>query len=142
MCDHLQNPPTFDGKLLEPGMHLNGIGAHTVDARELDTAAILKSKVVVDSAESALVETGDLIIPLTKEGISVEHIWAELGEIVADKKKGRTSEDEITLLKSVGIAAKDVASAKVIYERTEGSWYRLELTVLLHFLAFFLNRYS
>jgi alanine dehydrogenase len=117
VCATTSKTPVFDGKLLEPGMHLNGIGSHTADAREFDTTAILKSKVVVDSRESALAEAGDLIIPLTKGAISVEHIWAELGQIVAGKKKGRTSEDEITLFKSVGIAAQDVASAKVIYER-------------------------
>jgi len=117
VCATTSKTPVFDGKLLEPGMHLNGIGSHTPDAREFDTTAILKSKVVVDSRESALAEAGDLIIPLDKGVISVEHIWAELGEIVAGKKKGRTSEDEITLFKSVGIAAEDVASAKVIYER-------------------------
>ena len=117
VCATTSKIPIFDGELLEPGTHLNGIGSHTADARELDTTAILKSKVVVDSRESALAEAGDLIIPLTKGLISIEHIWAELGEIVAGKKEGRTSEDEITLFKSVGIAAQDVVSAKVIYER-------------------------
>ena len=117
VCATTSKIPVFDGKLLEPGMHLNGIGSHTTDARELDTTTILKSKVVVDSRESALAEAGDLIIPLTNGAISVEHIWAELGEIVAGKKKGRASEEEITLFKSVGIAAQDVASAKVIYDR-------------------------
>ncbi len=117
VCATTSKTPVFDGKLLESGTHLNGIGSHTPDARELDTISILKSKVVVDSRESALAEAGDLIIPLTKGVISVEHIWAELGEIIAGKKKGRTSEDEITLFKSVGIAAQDVASAKVIYVR-------------------------
>lgn len=117
VCATTSKTPVFDGKLLEPGMHLNGIGSHTPDAREFDTSAILKSKVVVDSRASALAEAGDLIIPLAKGAISVDHIWAELGEIVTGKKKGRISEDEITLFKSVGIAAEDVATAKVIFER-------------------------
>ena len=53
----------------------------------LDTLTIIKSKVVVDSRESALTEAGDLVIPLTNGEISAEHIWAELGEIVTGKKK-------------------------------------------------------
>jgi len=117
VCATTSRTPVFDGKLLKPGTHLNCVGSHTADARELDTLTIIKSKVVVDSRESALTEAGDLVIPLTNGEISAEHIWAELGEIVTGKKKGRTSEEEITLFKSVGIAAQDVASAKVIYER-------------------------
>jgi len=117
VCATTSKNPVFDGRSVALGCHLNGIGSHTADAREFDTVTVVRSKVVVDSRESALTEAGDLIIPLTDGVISVEHIWAELGEIIVGKKKSRTSEDEITLFKSVGIAAQDVASAKVIYER-------------------------
>jgi len=117
ICASTARTPVFKGEWLEPGMHINATGSHTPDTRELDTATIKRSKVVVDSREAALKEAGDLLIPIGEKSISSQHIWAELGEIILGKKEGRTSSQEITLFKSVGLALQDVSTAAVAYRK-------------------------
>jgi len=109
--------PLFDGSLVRPGTHINGIGSHSPTARELDTAIIQRSKVVVDSVEACLKEAGDIMIPLQEGAISKAHIQIELGEVVLGRKPARTSAQEITLFKSVGLAIQDAAAAKLVYDR-------------------------
>jgi len=109
--------PVFNGELLKKGMHINAIGAHTPETRELDEITIKKSKIVVDSKEAALKEAGDIIIPIKKGIISPNAIYAELGEIITNKKIGRRSKDEITVFKSVGLAIQDISTAKLVYEK-------------------------
>jgi len=109
--------PVFNGEWLIEGTHINGIGAHTPDARELDTITIKRSKVVVDSYEACLKEAGELIIPINEGEITKDKIYAELGEIVAGLKSGRVNDKEITLFKSVGLAIQDAATALKVYEK-------------------------
>ncbi|MGA2966044.1 MAG: hypothetical protein ABSD64_07515 [Terriglobales bacterium] len=109
--------PVFDGSLVRPGTHINGIGSHSPNARELDTAIIQRSRVVVDSVEACLKEAGDIMIPLQEEAISQAHIQTELGEVVLGRKPARTGAQEITLFKSVGLAIQDAAAAKLVYDR-------------------------
>lgn len=80
--------------------------------RELDDGTIRKGRIVVDSKEAALRETGDLAIPISKGIISAADIYAELGEIVTGRKSGRTASNEITIFKSVGLAMEDIAVAQ------------------------------
>ncbi len=108
--------PLFDGEWLSPGVHINGVGSHAPAARELDTATILKSKLVVDQREAALAEAGDVIIPINEGRMTADHIYAELGEVVAGMKEARTNRDEITVFKSVGLAIQDVATATKVYQ--------------------------
>ena len=109
--------PLFDGSLVRPGTHINGIGSHSPKARELDTAIIRRSKVVADSLEACLKEAGDIMIPLEEGAISQAHIHAELGEIVLGRKPARANAQEITLFKSNGLAIQDAAAAKLVYDR-------------------------
>jgi alanine dehydrogenase len=109
--------PLFEGARLRPGTHLNGIGSHSPEARELDTETIRRSKVVVDHLPACLAEAGDLILPIREGAFSAERIHASLGEVVAGSKPGRTSEDEITLFKSVGLAVQDAATASLVYAK-------------------------
>ena len=108
--------PVFNGEWVEEGAHINGIGSHSPDARELDETTIVRSKVVADSWEAVLAEAGDLMIPIADGVITAEHIHAELGEVVIGKKEGRVTDQEITLFKSVGLALQDVATATKVYE--------------------------
>lgn len=71
---------------------------------------------MVDQREAALKEAGDIIDPISKGIISADHIYAELGELIIGKKKGRTSNSEITVFKSVGLAIQDVSTAAKVYE--------------------------
>jgi ornithine cyclodeaminase/alanine dehydrogenase-like protein (mu-crystallin family) len=108
--------PLFPGGALEPGTHVNAIGAYAATMREVDSAAIRRARVVVDTREGALAEAGDLIIPIRERVIGVNHIVAELSELVTGAIPGRTSEEEITLFKSVGHAAQDVALARRVLD--------------------------
>jgi len=107
--------PTFSGDWIKPGTHINGIGSYTPEMQEVDVATVKKAKVVVDSFEASFSEAGDLMIPLENGDITKEHIYAELGDLVIGKKPGRTSEDEITFFKSVGMAIQDASAAKHAY---------------------------
>lgn len=109
--------PIFDGSLVKEGTHINGIGSHTPNARELDTEIVKRSKFIGDSYEACFKEAGDIIIPVNSGEISESHFYAELGEIITGKKEGRTDDNEITVFKSNGLAIQDVATAKLIYDK-------------------------
>jgi len=108
--------PVFQGAWLEDGTHVNAIGSHSPDVRELDGDTVARTKIVVDSREAVLAEAGDFIVPIKEGRISKDHIYAELGELIVGKKEGRISANEITLFKSVGLALQDAAAAAVTYQ--------------------------
>jgi len=87
--------------------------------QELDEHTVERAYVVVDSRAAALAEAGDLMIPIQKGLIREDHIRAELGEIVSGDAPGRTSNDQITLFKSVGVAVQDAAAAGLALRRAE-----------------------
>jgi alanine dehydrogenase len=107
----------FDGNKIKPGTHINGIGSHTPNARELDTAIIKRSKFIGDSRTACFNEAGDIMIPLKDGAITEDHFYAELGEIITGKKQGRINNEEITLFKSNGLAIQDAATAKLVYDK-------------------------
>ncbi|MFC1907909.1 ornithine cyclodeaminase family protein [Chloroflexota bacterium] len=109
--------PLFDGNKVREGTHINSIGGNTPNARELDTAIIKRTKIVADSYEACLKEAGDIIIPISEGAIDESHMYAELGEIVTDRKIARADDKEITLFKSNGLAIQDVAAAKLVYDK-------------------------
>lgn len=109
--------PLFDGKLVKEGTHINGIGSHAPAMRELDTEIIKRSLFIGDSREACFSEAGDIMIPLSEGAISESHFYADLGEIITGKKKGRTNKEMITLFKSNGLAIQDAATAKIVYEK-------------------------
>lgn len=103
--------PVFDGKEIRSGTHINAVGSFTPEMQELDAETVKRSRVVVDEKKAALDEAGDLIIPINQGLITSDWIHAELGEIVTGEKSGRTSIDQITLFKSVGLAVQDAIAA-------------------------------
>ncbi len=109
--------PILYGEWLTPGVHLNAVGASLPDARELDTQAVKRSKLIVDSVESALAEAGDILIPISEGALTTDHIHATLGEVIIRAKEGRATASEITLFKSLGLGIEDVAAAQFIYQR-------------------------
>ena len=98
--------------------HVNAVGSFRPSMQELPSHAIAKAnKVVVESKEAALDETGDLQVPI-KEGLfKANAIHAELGQIISGEKAGRENDEEITIFKSVGLAVVDIIVAKYLYER-------------------------
>lgn len=111
------SPKAFlDGAWLKKGCHVSAIGADTGAKRELMTSVIEKcDKHVVDFIPQAFV-VGDFKVPKEEGVISEEGIYAEMGEIVAGKKKGRESSDEITMFKATGLAIQDVGTASKVFE--------------------------
>ncbi len=119
--------PIFDGARVKPGTHINGIGSHSPGARELDTAIVRRSLLIADSREACLNEAGDVMIPISEGAITPDHIHAELGEIVAGMKPGRTSEEQITLFKSNGLAIQDAATARLVFDRAREAGIGVEV---------------
>jgi ornithine cyclodeaminase/alanine dehydrogenase len=118
ICTATSSPtPVFDGRKVRPGTHINGIGSHTPNARELDTEVIKKSMLVGDSRDACFNEAGDVIIPLKEGAIDESHFYAEMGEIVAGTRPGRTDADAITVFKSNGLAIQDAATAQLVYRK-------------------------
>lgn len=102
---------------LKPGAHINAVGSHRPDLREIDGATLARAKIVVDSREAIMAECGDILLALKEKSITPDAIHAEIGELLAGSKAGRISDDEITLYKSVGIAIQDVAAAHLVYRK-------------------------
>ena len=101
--------PVLSGKWLSAGTHVNAVGAPRPTWRELDDEALSKGRIYVDSREAALVESGDVI--------AAGRVFAELGEVVAGTRPGRSGDDEITIFKSVGVAVEDIVSADLVYRK-------------------------
>jgi ornithine cyclodeaminase/alanine dehydrogenase-like protein (mu-crystallin family) len=110
------NDPVLDGSLLPAGCHVNAVGAYQPHTRELDDNAVLRAKVVVETREAALEEAGDLLIPIEAGVITREHIVAELGEVVRGQVV-RSSDDDVTVFKSVGVAFEDLVLARAVADR-------------------------
>ena len=106
--------PVFDGRLLSPGTHVNAIGTHKPTARELDEVSVGAGRIVVETKSAALVEAGDLVIPLERGTISADAI-EELTDVIRDRP--RASDDEITVFKSVGVGFEDLAVAAAAFQR-------------------------
>lgn len=118
ICTTTSSPePILQGAWLQPGVHINAVGSSVAFTRELDTAAVVKSKLFVDRRESTLNEAGDFLFPKKEGAINDDHIKGEVGEVLLGRVKGRESDDEITLFKSLGLAVEDVASAHHIYTK-------------------------
>jgi alanine dehydrogenase len=108
--------PVVEGRWLKPGAHLNVIGSCTPNNREIDSNAVEISTLFTDRYESLFKEAGDFLIPKQEGIITDAHVKGELGEVLTDAKPGRTSPTEITLFKSLGIAAEDLYAAWHIYK--------------------------
>jgi len=109
--------PVVDREWLVPGAHLNAVGTFSPKARELDTATMASSSIFVDRRESAFNEAGDYLIAAGEGAIGPESILAELGEVLIGKHPGRTSTNEITVFKSLGLAMEDLAAAEYCYQK-------------------------
>ncbi len=108
--------PIVKASWIKAGTHINAIGADAVGKEELDPELLIRSKIIVDDMVQAL-HSGEVNVPLSKHYISENDIHAQLGEVMVGLKPGRTSEEEITIFDSTGLAIQDVATAHLVYER-------------------------
>ena len=111
--------PVFDGRWVEPGAHVTGVGSYTTEMREVDTELVRRARVVVDQREAVLAEGGDIAGPIADGIFDTSVMEAELGDLVLGRSPGRTSSEEITFFKSVGNAIQDVVVAARVLEEAE-----------------------
>ncbi len=113
--------PVFDDADVPDGIHINAIGAFKPDDREVPGPTVARSLVVVDDREAALEEAGDLLIPISEGLFDEERIHSDLGSLVLGRCEGRGSPSQVTLFKSVGLAAQDIAAAQAVLRTASGS---------------------
>jgi ornithine cyclodeaminase len=109
--------PIVRREWLSPGAHVNAVGSSIPTARELDADTVAAAALFADARESMVNEGGDYLFALREAGIGPDHIRAELGEVLIGAKEGRRSDDELTVFKSLGLAAEDLAAAEHVYAR-------------------------
>jgi ornithine cyclodeaminase/alanine dehydrogenase-like protein (mu-crystallin family) len=111
--------PVLERGWLKPGAHVNAVGSSIPSARELDSATMAGASLFVDRRESTVNEAGDYLVPLREGAIDESNIRAELGEVLIGAAPGRTSADELTVFKSLGLAVEDLAAAEHVLARAE-----------------------
>lgn len=116
-CATLSKVPLVLGSTLQPGQHIDLVGAYKKDMRESDDDAILKSTVFVDTYQGGLKESGDIVQPLQTGILKESDVKADLFQLCSGEKEGRTATAEITLFKSVGHALEDLAAATYYYKK-------------------------
>ena len=109
--------PIIGREVLAPGTHFNAVGSSIPSAREFDGAAMAAVSLFVDRRESTLNESGDYLDAVRDAGIGPDHIRAELGELLIGEHPGRSTSEEITMFKSLGIAVEDLAAAQLCIAR-------------------------
>lgn len=109
--------PLFPGEWVQPGTHINAVGAYTRAMRELDTRLMQRSRLFVDHHVAAQAEAGDILIPITEGAFTYGHIAGTLGEVVTGQVSGRTLDEEITVFKSVGLAMQDAVTVARLYAK-------------------------
>ena len=113
-CATLASEPLVSGKWLQPGQHLDLVGAYRPDMREADSETVRRAEVYVDTRAGALSEAGDIVLAINDGSIREADIRGELSELVKGSVVGRTSVEAITLFKSVGTAIEDLAAAELV----------------------------
>jgi ornithine cyclodeaminase/alanine dehydrogenase-like protein (mu-crystallin family) len=121
--------PVLRREWISPGAHLNVVGASLPDRREVDGATMAAARLFVDRRESTLQEAGDYLLAVREGAIQDGHIRAEIGDVLLGRDPGRTSRDEITLFKSLGLAVEDLAAAAFLHRRASetgaGQWVEI-----------------
>jgi len=101
---------------VEEGVHINAVGADAPGKQELDPKILKRAKVVVDDLEQAS-HGGEINVPIRNGTMKVEDVYAEIGDLIAGKKPARTSDKEITIFDSTGLAIQDAAAAAAVYKK-------------------------
>lgn len=108
--------PVVKSKWVSPGTHINAMGADAPGKEELDSHVLYKSKIVIDCWEQAS-HSGEINIPVAEGIVRKSDIHGSIGEVITGKIPGRTSDEEITIFDSTGLAVQDIVTAWNIYEK-------------------------
>lgn len=117
-CATLSKVPLIHGDWLQPGQHLDLVGAFRPDMRETDDAVMRRARVFVDTRAGATKEGGDIVQAVETGALSVDDIAGDLFELTRGDRSGRRYYDQVTLFKSVGTAVEDLAAAQLVVERS------------------------
>lgn len=133
VCATTHSPePVVRRKWLSPGMHVTSVGVNS-KGREVDAETVADALVVVESRAAVLAPSpsgaNDLTWAIRDGVVAEDHIHAEIGEILGGTKPGRTSDEQITLYKSVGVAVQDAAAAALVLEAARAAGAGTELTI-------------
>jgi len=109
--------PILFADVLEPGMHINAVGASIPSWREIHSGVVPLVSLFTDRRESLRNEAGEFMEAVETGLVERGLVIPELGEVLNGDHPGRTSETEITLFRSLGLAVEDIASAQLVYER-------------------------
>lgn len=127
-CTPSKKPYLF-GRHVKPGAFVAAVGADAEDKQEVDASLLASAKVVTD-VTTQCAAFGDLHHAIRAGAMTVAHVHAELGEIVAGRKPGRTSDDEVVVFDSTGVALQDVAAAAAAFEAAERAGRGLAVDLL------------
>ncbi|WP_319456681.1 MULTISPECIES: ornithine cyclodeaminase family protein [unclassified Mycobacterium] len=112
--------PVLFGSWLRSGQHVNAVGAPPrPDHREVDSGAMKRARIVVDSHSTAMAKSGGVLLAIAEGAITEEDARTELGQVIVGAREGRSSDDDITLFESVGMGLQDLATAKLVIARAE-----------------------
>ncbi len=115
-CATTSQVAVLHGAWLSPGTHVDLVGAFTPQMRETDDAVIARSRVFVDDVASAMQEAGDVLQAIASGTVSVDHVRGDLGAVLRGSVAGRTTAQDITCFKSVGLAMEDLVAASLVYD--------------------------
>jgi alanine dehydrogenase len=110
--------PVIKREWVKPGTHINAVGADAPGKQELDPSIVKEAIVVVDDLEQAS-GSGEINVPIDKGEYSISEVYGTLAGLVAGKRQGRTSNADITVFDSTGIAVEDIAVAKLLFEKAQ-----------------------
>lgn len=113
--------PLLEGDWLSPGAHVNLVGAHNPATREADGRVLERGRVYTEITEFALAEAGDLLLAIEEGHFARTDIVGEIGQAIDGQVPGRSSESEITVYKSLGNTAQDLAAAHYVYAQATGN---------------------
>jgi ornithine cyclodeaminase len=109
--------PVINMSWIAPGSHIVSVGACRPDQREMAPDLVARGRLFVDSRAAALVESGDIVMGIAEKRFGPDHIVGEIGDLVLGRVRGRQSDDDVTIFKSLGMAVEDVAAADLAYRR-------------------------
>ena len=122
--------PILKGEWLSHGVHVNLVGSAIPTTAEADDACVSRSRFFVDYRPAAMAAAGELLNAIKSGAVAETHIAAEIGEVAMNSASGRTSEDDITVYKSLGVSAQDLAAAHILYEKASAEGFGLDVNMM------------
>jgi ornithine cyclodeaminase/alanine dehydrogenase-like protein (mu-crystallin family) len=121
--------PVVESGWVADGAHVMCVGACRPDQREMAPALVKRGRLFVDSRAAALVESGDVVMNIAEKLFDASHLRGEIGELVLGRVPGRSSDTEVTIFKSLGMAVEDVVAADLVFRRASETGAGTELTL-------------